>query len=211
MSRADSWPLSRLCIHQVTLPERCDFVGNPRGVQGPGGRTWEFLCEPALTSEDGFELDWLRDGAMVRAEWADGSVVTRLFSRESGIIRVELVELQAGSGSWIAAAQRYTELGIEHILGGIDHLLFVLALLIIVSNGWLLVKTITAFTVAHSITLGLATLGFVNFPSRPVEAAIALSIVFLAMEILHARQGRVGLTYRAPWLVAIARARTSPT
>ncbi|MFQ6024814.1 MAG: HupE/UreJ family protein, partial [Acidiferrobacterales bacterium] len=69
---------------------------------------------------------------------------------------------------------------------------------------WMLVKTITAFTVAHSITLGLATLGFIHVPSRPVEAAIALSIMFLCVEIIHARQHRISLTYRYPWLVAFA-------
>ena len=73
-----------------------------------------------------------------------------------------------------------------------DHLLFVLALLLIVRGPWMLVKTITAFTVAHSITLGLAALGFINVPSRPVEAAIALCIMFLCVEIVHA------------WVVAFA-------
>jgi hypothetical protein len=87
-------------------------------------------------------------------------------------------------------------------LGGVDHLLFVLALLIITRGSWRLVKTVTAFTVAHSITLSLAALGFVQMPSSPVEAVIALSIVFAAAEIVHSRQGRPGLTQRAPWVVA---------
>jgi hypothetical protein len=117
---------------------------------------------------------------------------------------VRLVELQVGSGSWAAAATRYTALGIEHILLGIDHLLFVLGLLLLVHGGWMLVKTITAFTLAHSITLGLATLGYVSAPTRPVEAAIALSIVFVAAEIVHARQGHIGLAARRPWVVAFA-------
>jgi hypothetical protein len=78
----------------------------------------------------------------------------------------------------------------------------VLALLIITGGGWKLVKTVTAFTVSHSITLSLATLGYVHIPQRPVEAVIALSIVFVAAEIVHARNGRPGLTERAPWLVA---------
>jgi len=96
----------------------------------------------------------------------------------------------------------YTKIGIEHILTGVDHLLFVLALVLIV-NGWRrLVTTITAFTIAHSITLAAATLGFVHVPSPPVEACIALSIVFVAAEIVHGRQGRPGLTKRAPWVVA---------
>jgi hydrogenase/urease accessory protein HupE len=117
---------------------------------------------------------------------------------------VPLGALQAGSGSAADAARRYVALGIEHILVGIDHLLFVLGLLLIVSGPWMLIKTITAFTLAHSITLALATLGFVDLPSGPVEAAIALSIVFLGAEILRARQGRPGLTTRRPWVVAFA-------
>ena len=79
----------------------------------------------------------------------------------------------------------------------------VLALILITRGGWKLVKTVTAFTVSHSITLSLATLGYVHVPQRPVEAAIALSIVFVAAEILRGRQGRVGLTARAPWIVAL--------
>ena len=184
------------------LPTHCVFDGSPRGVQGTGWKRFEFSCENGLSPNDVLELPWLRDGIMLTAKWSDGSTVRRLFKHESGVIRVALVELQVGSGSWVAAAKRYTLLGIEHILEGFDHLLFVFALILIVSNGWLLVKTITAFTVAHSITLALASLGLVSFPPRPVEAAIALSIVFLAVEVLHRREGRVGLTYRAPWLVA---------
>lgn len=184
------------------LPTQCAFTSSPRGVQGTGWKSFEFECAGGLTPDDELALPWLRDGIMLTATWADGSEVRRLFKYDSGTIRVPLAELQVGSGSWTAAAKRYTVLGIEHILEGYDHLLFVFALLLIVSNGWLLVKTITAFTVAHSITLAAATLGFVNFPSRPVEAAIALSIVFLALEILHQRHGRAGLTHKAPWIVA---------
>ena len=184
------------------LPGHCEFSGNPRGNQGPGWKTFEFSCSTALTADDALDLPWRRDGIMLKATWKDGSEVKRLFQNEAGTITVDLSELQAGSGSLLSAAGRYTSLGIEHILLGIDHLLFVLGLLLIVQGSWMLVKTITAFTVAHSITLGLATLGFVNLPPRPVDAAIALSIVFLAVEILHARQGRYGLTYHHPWVVA---------
>lgn len=101
-------------------------------------------------------------------------------------------------------AWSYTVLGFEHILGGIDHLLFVLALLLIVRGGKRIVITITAFTVAHSITLVAATLGLVSVPGPPVEAIIALSIVFVAAELIHGRQGRPGLTARAPWIVAFS-------
>jgi len=99
-------------------------------------------------------------------------------------------------------ARTYLVLGVEHILGGIDHLLFVLALLLCVSSTRTLLAAVTAFTVAHSITLALATIGMVHVPGPPVEAFISLSIVFLATEIVHARAGRPGLTHRHPWTVA---------
>ena len=186
------------------LPNLCKFKVNPRGTQGRRWRHFEFVCDKPLTGSDTLLLPWRRDGAMVTARWLDGSEAKRLFRREAAYIPVPLAELQAGSGSWLEGAKRYISLGIEHILLGIDHLLFVLALLLIVRSPWMLIKTITAFTVAHSITLALATLGLLSVPPRPVEAAIALSIVFLCIEIVHAHQGRVGLTYRSPWLVAFA-------
>lgn len=107
----------------------------------------------------------------------------------------------AGGGE---IAVSYLVLGFEHILGGVDHLLFVLALLLIVRSARRLVATVTAFTAAHSITLGAASMGWVNVPSPPVEALIALSIVFVAVEVVHLRAGRAGLTARAPWIVAFS-------
>jgi hydrogenase/urease accessory protein HupE len=104
--------------------------------------------------------------------------------------------------SKLDVAGTYLHLGVEHILLGIDHLLFVLALLILVDGRKRLIGTVTAFTVAHSLTLAAATLGLVHVPQRPVEAVIALSIVFVAGEIAHARQGRPGVTQRWPWIVA---------
>jgi hydrogenase/urease accessory protein HupE len=102
----------------------------------------------------------------------------------------------------LEVARTYSALGVEHILTGIDHLLFVLALLIITGGGWKLVKTVTAFTISHSITLTAATLGFIHVPQRPVEAVIALSIVFVAAEIVRIHRGLESITSRAPWLVA---------
>ena len=96
----------------------------------------------------------------------------------------------------------YTILGIEHILAGIDHLLFVLALVLLVQGTRRLLVTITAFTAAHSLTLAGATLGWVQVPGPPVEASIALSIVFVASEIVHRRQGRYSVTQHYPWVVA---------
>ena len=96
----------------------------------------------------------------------------------------------------------YTLLGIEHILMGVDHLLFVFALLLIVKNMRRLVWTITAFTLAHSLTMAGATLGFAHLPQQPVEAIIALSILFLTMEIVHEKEGRAGIASAYPWIVA---------
>ena len=96
----------------------------------------------------------------------------------------------------------YLRLGIEHILFGIDHLLFVLALILIVQGKRRLFKTITAFTLAHSITLAAATLGWVHIPSGPVEAVIALSIIFLAVELVRYYRGEPVFSNRYPWVVA---------
>jgi hydrogenase/urease accessory protein HupE len=175
-------------------------------VQTAGVRLWEFTCDGRLSVEDTITLRWLRDGAMVSAEWRDGSTGQRLFPNENGLISVMLSELSAGSQDMLTAVKRYMVLGVEHILEGLDHLLFVLGLLLIVSTPKVrvvaLVKTVTAFTVAHSLTLGLATFGYVDLPSRSVEAAIALSIVFLAIEVVRGWQGQRSLTHRQPWMVA---------
>ena len=108
----------------------------------------------------------------------------------------------AGAPSKLHVAGAYLRLGIEHIWSGVDHLLFILGLMILVKGRRRLIATVTAFTVAHSITLAGATLGFVHVPQQPVEACIALSIVFVATEIIHARQGWQGITERWPWIVA---------
>ena len=136
---------------------------------------------------------------LVRMERLDGTTqVTRLTPSAPSFV----VEPAPRA---LAVTRTFTVLGIEHILLGLDHLLFVLGLLLIVGQRWgLLFKTITAFTLAHSVTLALATLGFVHVPQAPVEAVIALSIMFVACEIIHQRQGQSGLTERWPWVVAFA-------
>ncbi|GJL68590.1 MAG: membrane protein [Nitrospirales bacterium] len=142
-------------------------------------------------------LEGTMTDALVRVEFADGRMwVKRLTPTEpSAQIPIDL-------SGW-NVAREYLTFGVEHILIGMDHLLFVLALLLISSGLWQLVKTVTAFTLAHSITLGLATLGVIHVPAAPVEVVIALSIVFVAAEILHSRRGREGITARAPWVVAL--------
>ncbi len=135
---------------------------------------------------------------LARIEWLDGRVQTSLIRPSAPSF-----EVHAGRSA-LQTAGDYLLLGVEHILGGIDHLLFVLGLLLIVRGVRLLVKTVTAFTLAHSVTLALATLGVVHIPQAPVEAVIALSIVFLARELLRQHHGEQTLTARCPWLVALS-------
>jgi hypothetical protein len=107
-----------------------------------------------------------------------------------------------GTAGPAAVIRTYFKLGVEHILLGFDHLLFVLALLFLVEGWRRLLATVTAFTIAHSLTLAAATFGWVQVPQAPVEAVIALSIMFVAVEILHRHQGKAGIATRKPWIVA---------
>jgi hypothetical protein len=104
--------------------------------------------------------------------------------------------------TWIELARTYVNYGIDHILLGADHLLFVLGLIWIVGGGWRLVKTITAFTIGHSASLAAAAFGLIGVPERPLNACIALSIVFVGVEIVKQQRGEAGLTARYPWAVA---------
>jgi len=135
---------------------------------------------------------------LVRVEMLDGRAWTTIAHPSEPWFEL------AGAPSQLQVAAAYLRLGIEHIWTGVDHLLFILALMILVKGTRRLIATVTAFTVAHSITLAGATLGFVHVSQQPVEACIALSVVFVASEIIHARQGSQGLTERWPWIVAFA-------
>ncbi len=112
-----------------------------------------------------------------------------------------LTEVAARTGS-AQVARTYFVLGIEHILSGYDHLLFVLSLVLLLGGGWIVARTVTAFTIAHSITLAGATLGFLGVSQRPVEICIALSIVFLAAEVVKRDPAHPRLSERIPWVVA---------
>ncbi len=135
---------------------------------------------------------------LVRVQALDGTHATTLVHPSQPWI--EIVTSQGIAG----LAGAYLVQGIEHILFGIDHLLFVLGLMLMVRKRWMLLKTITAFTVAHSITLAAATLGYVHVPAPPLNAAIALSIMFVGVEVLRSWQGETSLALRQPWLVAFA-------
>jgi hydrogenase/urease accessory protein HupE len=135
---------------------------------------------------------------LVRVQMRDGTVSTTLVRPARPWIEV------AAAPGLLEVAGAYVLHGIDHILFGFDHLLFVLALILIVRSGRMLLWTVTAFTVAHSITLSLATLGVVHIPGPPVEATIALSILLLACEIVRLRRGQESLTARWPWVVAFS-------
>jgi hypothetical protein len=186
----------------ATFSGRADAVVpmTTRATGDAAVQTWRFrTVDPLRGQTVGIAgLESTMTDALVRIVFLDGtSWVRRLTPQQPA---ATIPPLQSG---WSVAAL-YLKLGVEHIMLGIDHLLFVLGLVIIARGTWLLVKTVTAFTVAHSITLALATLGYVHVPSAPVEALIALSIVFVAVEIVRLHEGREGLTARAPWLVAFA-------
>ena len=133
---------------------------------------------------------------LLRIERLDG---TRITHRMTPIQPSYVVEARPGK---LRMAWTYVVLGMEHILVGIDHLLFVLGLMLIVKDRWTLIKTITSFTIAHSITLGIATLGYATAPLPPLNAAIALSILFLGPEIVRSWRGETSLTIHYPWVVA---------
>lgn len=124
----------------------------------------------------------------------------------SRLLKADAPELDLAGGEQGAALGAYFSLGVEHILLGFDHLAFVLGLLVLVRSGWMLVRTITAFTIAHSLTLGLCTLGAVTAPPATIEALVALSILALAVEIVQREctPDAPTLLVRAPWLVAFA-------
>lgn len=191
----------RLNIH-VRFPEGTTRVSEPRGEAGAGTITerWTIRRQGGLAGRE-IWIEGLPAGitdVLARIERRDGGTqVARLVPERPRFV----VEAPQDGAS---VSLTYLSLGVRHILQGVDHLLFVLALVLIVGDVRRLLATITAFTVAHSLTLAAATLGLVHVPQAPVEAAIALSIVFVAAEIVHGLQGRPGLTARAPWVVAFS-------
>jgi hydrogenase/urease accessory protein HupE len=189
----------RLGIY-VVMPEHCEASAEPLRWEEGGTfvERWSAYCPGGLVGYsvliDGLSSTFI--DALGRYERLDGTnQVVRLTPSEPAFVLTE-------TESFSQVATTYGWLGVEHILLGIDHLLFVLALLLLVPNTRSLFWTITAFTLAHSLTLGAATMGWVQVPQSPVEAVIALSILFVAMEIVHWRQGRPGITRQWPWLVA---------
>jgi len=178
-------------LKEPVVQELTDSLVERRSIDaGPAGLAGKRIEFPGLqlTITD----------VLVRIEPLEGATTTELVRPPR-----PWFELSAPRGT-LATAGVFLTQGIDHILLGVDHLLFVLGLLAIVRTPWMLVKTVTAFTVAHSITLAVATLGLVSVPAPPLNAAIALSILFLGPEIVRAWRGGTSFTIRHPWVVAFA-------
>ncbi len=194
-SRGDAIPKLEVVFPKGIVLER---LGQPIFVDGYANFNYHMEAEGGLTGK-ALRIDGLKNtliDVLVRLEYKSGEEVTFMLQPDNDEIIVP------GETSTLEVVELYTVLGFEHILFGFDHLLFVLALIIIARGKWKIIKTVTAFTVAHSITLSLASLDLVFIPGAPVEAVIALSIVFLAAEILQLQKGKPTLTSRKPWLVA---------
>jgi hydrogenase/urease accessory protein HupE len=176
-------------LKEPVVSELADAVVERRwvdaGANGLAGEHIEFM---------GLQLT-ITD-ALVRVQMLNGTVSTALARPNQPWIEI------ATKPGILAVAGAYILHGIEHILFGFDHLLFVLALILIVRSRRLLLWTITAFTLAHSITLSPATLGVVHVPGPPVEAMIALSILLLACELVRLERGQASMTAQWPWIVA---------
>ena len=191
----------RLAIN-LKLPDNTQETAPPRASIGDGAyierrsvRRAGGLIGQAISIEG---LSATSTDILVRIESLGGTTQTeRLSPTKTGFV------VRAAPGAAEVAAT-YLRLGVEHILLGVDHLLFVLALVILVRDWRRVAITITAFTLAHSLTLAAATLGFVSVPGPPVEAVIALSIMLVCVEILNVKQGHPSLAARWPGLIAFS-------
>lgn len=189
----------RLALN-VVLPDACSNASEPRAslVNGAVIQRWRAQCEGGLVGKElAIEnLGQTLTDTIVQFEPLDG------LPKTLRLTPAEPATLIPGRQSWTEVAATYFGLGVEHILFGFDHLLFVLALILLVGDRKKLVGAVTAFTVAHSLTLAGTTFGWIRLPSSPVEAMIALSIMLVAIEIVRARSGGESLMARLPWIAA---------
>jgi hydrogenase/urease accessory protein HupE len=164
-------------------------------------KTWRVPSPHAALAGTKVDIQGLETSitdVLLRVVFADGSELTRVLKPSDSSLTLP------GAAAAGVPVREYLQLGFTHIWSGIDHLMYVLGLVLLVRTPKLLLKTITGFTIAHSVSLALASLGYIHIPAPPVEAVIALSIVYVAIEILRAREGKPGLAARAPWLVSMS-------
>jgi len=188
----------KLALH-VKFPEACEEgARGTRFIRDAYIERSRLKCEDGLIGEN-IQISGLletRTDVIARVLRTDGIEQTFRLTPSNNTFVIKAEE------SWLIVSKTYLVLGFEHILSGFDHLLFVLALLFLVGSWPRLIGTITTFTVAHSITLVAASFGWVSVPQTPIEALIALSIVFVAVEVIHARRGRHSIAIQMPWLIA---------
>lgn len=190
----------RLALY-VTFPKQCT-ENKERRSYFAGGSFIERIsiqCKNGLVGSNIFieGLSTTFTDVLARVQRIDGTTQIARVTPASPSFTVE------ATPNWKEMAGTYLHLGTKHILMGFDHLLFVLGLLIIVGRRWkLMFKTITSFTLAHSLTLAGATLGFVHVPAEPLSACIALSILFLGVEVARMKRGGTSFTIRHPWVAA---------
>jgi len=185
---------------RVRFPADVVNLTSPRGAFVPGA----FVERWTVRRAGGLA------GAEVTIEGLPGSVTDVLARVERLDGTTQVARLQPERPRFVieapqdgvGVARSYTALGIHHILVGTDHLLYILGMLFLVAGWRRILVTMTAFTATHSLTLSAAALGWVHVPQPPVEACIALSIVFVAREVVELRRGRPGLTARYPWVVS---------
>jgi hydrogenase/urease accessory protein HupE len=185
---------------RVRLPADCRNLEPPRSERAGGGMIdrLRVSCPGGLDGRE-IAIDGLAStytDVIARAVRADGTVQSARLTPDQPSFSI------VRAPTWFETARTYFLLGLQHILLGLDHLMFVLALLLLIHAPWMLVKTITAFTVAHSITLAVAALGWAQAPQAPVETVIALSICFAAAEVVRPQRGDLDLSNRAPWIMA---------
>jgi len=186
---------------QAHLPQSLELISRPLSKVIPGALVENSRYKSNQGSLLGQKisvkgLQTTQSQVLLRIELNDGTVFSRILTPDTYEFTIPL------KASKLDVALEYWKMGTIHILEGVDHLLFVFALLLIVVGVAPLIKAITAFTVAHSITLVLTTLGLLSLPASPTEAVISLSIMFLAAEIIHKHRGQISLTETYPWIVA---------
>ncbi len=191
----------RLALN-IIQPKECTNAAEPRRTQVGGAvlDRWRAACAGGIIGKP-IQIENLSrtlTDAIIRFEPLDGADTTLRVKPDDPTFT-----LPAAQG-WTEVATTYFVLGVEHILLGFDHLMFVLALLLLVRDVRRLIGAITAFTVAHSLTLAGTTFGWIKLASAPVEATIALSIMFVAVEIMRVRAGQSSLTATMPWLASFA-------
>lgn len=184
----------------VELPDDCSRLSEPKSLFANNAFTecWTVRRAGGLSGSriQIAGLEATMTDVLARVERLDGTTQMARLTPAAPSFVVE------ASPRKMQVAATYTRLGVEHILGGVDHLLYILALLFLLKGCKPIVLTMTAFTAAHSLTLTAASLGWVQVAQRPIEACIALSILLVAREIVCSRQEQAGITERCPWLVS---------